>query len=637
MAVQQAGNVHVHLPRGSWWRKNRPVAGELTDDLREDLLGKVRERSCGQLSKLIEIRPGYQSLRLDPTLEYVTAHRAESEPAAPRPVADITDAFAEARGRLLLTGDPGGGKTVLAYKLIEQLIDHPDRFGPAIPVVFNLGGWPRDRPIDDWLIDQLSAVETGYGLPRRVARALVGHHRLAVVLDGLDEVADPNRPGCIHAINAYLAPLPAPPAAPLIITCRTEDYEQLITRHAPSRLALLRAYRARPLAPDVVRSNLVALAPADPRWASPTEVPGSEPIPGALASPLLLTFAIQSGCDPARLTGRSDTDTAMILEAFLDDRLRPDGTNDGADARRWLRWIACFLRNDSPDGITFYFENLTPREVPSYLRSASLAAGLGGGLAVGLAVELSGGLAVDLFGPGVGLAFGLGIGMTLGMIGVLGADCEPTRIRIRWPSRSALRRGLFGGAFAGLMFSEAGLVVRLVYGLTLALVPTLIDTTDVAQTTEPDVGLPLSKRSWLFTGLSVALAFGLFNTLASRLYGGLHHWLALGLAVGLFSGLSVGGGYVIVQYVTRRRLRRDNNLPADPLAFLQWATDVGVMRQVGGGFQFRHRTLRDLLADEPASRPAREHRSGAGLPVGGSAPATCVDCGGDGPPAGGFS
>lgn len=38
--------------------------------------------------------------------------------------------------------------------------------------------------------------------------------------------------------------------------------------------------------------------------------------------------------------------------------------------------------------------------------------------------------------------------------------------------------------------------------------------------------------------------------------------------------------------------------PSDPEAFLAWAAERQLMRRVGGGFQFRHLALRDLLADE---------------------------------------
>jgi hypothetical protein len=38
-------------------------------------------------------------------------------------------------------------------------------------------------------------------------------------------------------------------------------------------------------------------------------------------------------------------------------------------------------------------------------------------------------------------------------------------------------------------------------------------------------------------------------------------------------------------------------MPADPVASLKWAVEQRLMRQVGGGFQFRHNLLRDATAE----------------------------------------
>jgi hypothetical protein len=73
-------------------------------------------------------------------------------------------------------------------------------------------------------------------------------------------------------------------------------------------------------------------------------------------------------------------------------------------------------------------------------------------------------------------------------------------------------------------------------------------------------------------------------------------WLS-GWAGSIF-GLNEGGWFVLLQSLKRRELQRAGYLPSDPAGFLVWAAGRGVLRQVGGGFQFRHLLLRDLLADE---------------------------------------
>ncbi|MGH3792692.1 MAG: hypothetical protein ACRDQ9_18240 [Pseudonocardiaceae bacterium] len=103
-----------------------------------------------------------------------------------------------ARGRLVIQGEPGAGKTVLAIQLVRDLakavLDVTDDTCPLprVPVRLSLPAFdPGDDPdevvsgrLDRWLIQHLRTV---FGLRATVAAALVADGRILPVLDGLDE------------------------------------------------------------------------------------------------------------------------------------------------------------------------------------------------------------------------------------------------------------------------------------------------------------------------------------------------------------------------------------------------------------------------------------------------------------------
>ena len=147
------------------------------------------------------------------------------------------------------------------------------------------------------------------------------------------------------------------------------------------------------------------------------------------------------------------------------------------------------------------------------------------------------------------------------------------------------------GLAGALVFGLAGGLVCL--GCFTAVTPVVADDGSAIDGAWHD-----SQRSFRMAGLVFGLVGGLVF--------GLVFGLAAGLAAGLAVGLDAGGWFVVLQSVKRRELQGGGYLPSDPARFLVWAADRGVLRQVGGGFQFRHLLLRDLLADEfekPGRRP----------------------------------
>ena len=232
-------------------------------------------------------------------------------------------------------------------------------------------------------------------------------------------------------------------------------------------------------------------------------------------------------------------------------------------------------------------------------------------LPVGLVIGLASGLTTGLLGGLVGgLVFGLAVGLTVGLVG--GQTIAPART-LRW-SLSNLRRSLDAGLTAGLAVGLVfGLDVGLAYGLDVGLVVGLATGLTVVlafglagELPEPGEGeapydvLNRSARIALATALATGLAFGLAFGLPIGLTHGLTVGLATGLAAGVSAGLTVGlafGGYACVYHlVLRWRLVRAGAAPWRYVEFLDHSTDRLLLRRVGSGYAFMHRTLRDYIA-----------------------------------------
>jgi hypothetical protein len=161
---------------------------------------------------------------------------------------------------LIVLGDAGTGKSAAAILTVIDALNHRQGLDDArrarVPVLVLLTahGWdPRHQRLDEWLAARLNADypflrSDAYG--RHVAARLVEGGRVALVLDGFDEVAEELRPAAIRALDQQalfrlvvltrthelvdavadghlhgaaaleLLPVPAPEAADYLIRCQ---------------------------------------------------------------------------------------------------------------------------------------------------------------------------------------------------------------------------------------------------------------------------------------------------------------------------------------------------------------------------------------------------------------------------------
>ncbi|MFJ3903342.1 NACHT domain-containing protein [Streptomyces sp. NPDC090025] len=179
---------------------------------------------------------------------YATA-RAAVLPASPE--GRLEKVVEDYRGirprRLVVTGEPGAGKTVLARKFVMEL-NRVRAADEPVPVLVALADWDTGESLRDWLARHL---ERDYGMPAASARKLLAAGLVLPVLDGLDEM-DPSSgpagpagaaggPGvagvvggtpvagerAARALAALARYQDGTEPAPLVLTCRSREYDAL--------------------------------------------------------------------------------------------------------------------------------------------------------------------------------------------------------------------------------------------------------------------------------------------------------------------------------------------------------------------------------------------------------------------------
>lgn len=498
-------------------------------------------------------------------------------------------------GRLVITGAPGSGKTVLAIELILALLDERDP-GDPVPVRLSLASWseltagetegtadppkPDPEQVGAWLVRVL--VET-YRLRRAAAWSLVDAGMVLPVLDGLDEMdaADTNayRTRARHALDTLNAYQRGRERAPLVLTSRSAAYLDLQALHVWARDAA----RVEITAVSLLQAReFVTRRVSDPeRWAPVLDHLSAAPS-GALArglsTPWRLTVSVAAHeqRDPATgaylNTPRSLLDPALSTEVAVRDHLirlllttavrahPPPGRSGPAQVRAWFGTLAAYLDTNAATGRTVAGRTLSGTDlVPHELWPIT------GPYRARIVHVVLGVAAMALATTGSVLAFVItrtseiaAAGITAaggGLMGFLVSQSpwpEPGRAtwsRLRGtPGRRRFVIGLVAGLVYGLvvglgvgLVSEwgTGVTVGLVFGPMLALTAGFVVALDGGENAAVDPGGVVRGDSAF--GAMFGLAVGLASGLAAGLGTGLESGVAAGFGTGLGAGLAFGG------------------------------------------------------------------------------------------------
>ncbi|MEO5874041.1 MAG: hypothetical protein ABIS86_06855 [Streptosporangiaceae bacterium] len=385
-------------------------------------------------------------------------------------------------GRLVVLGEPGAGKTVLAILLTLGLLDNTSRTPAArVPVLLTAASWdPVTESMDAWVVQTLAT--SYYGGRPEIPRLLHDRGLLLPILDGLDELPESSRRSAVRAVNQSIGA-----EHPVVVTCRFAEYEDVIEGGIP---ALHRApvVGVSPLSAEDVIVYLKAVAwPDVTDWKAVydhlKEMPSS-PIATALSTPLMVSVARRvyqrCGGDPTELLnttkfGNRHAVEDELLSRIIDAAYSPDrlpsgepiagtgGKWEADQARRWLRFLARYLHQHRERDLAWW--QLSERLISPWI-APLIGLGIGTVLMVLVTVWVYFLASAEEANSDrflTSLAVGAGVGAAFALLAILawftGTGRSPGRPSLsRRGSLSRLRRGFVSGLVLTAFIAVPGLL-----------------------------------------------------------------------------------------------------------------------------------------------------------------------------------
>ncbi|MGW6745577.1 NACHT domain-containing protein [Streptomyces sp. NPDC055025] len=469
-----------------------------TAGLADRLTGIIREREEEARRRLL----GGSDRTINVEFTFLPSPAHHTAGAAPHGTLEEVAAYYRALrpGRLVITGAPGAGKTVLALHLMLLLLT--DRTpGDPVPVRLSLSTFdPNRNKLDDWLADHLTRT---YQLRPTAAAALVTDRLILPVLDGLDEMDAGETPGygsraaaALKAMNSYLH---GTTKGQLVLTCRSTPYVALegeaLGAEDASRIDIAPVSLAATETFVAARTRILA------RWTpvlNALRADPAGPLALGLSTPWRLTVAL-AVYDERHPDGRWVRDPGDLLERTLEtpEQIRDHLLNlfilaafpaGGTTApysrpqvRAWLTVLARHLHTNTTSarvvagrqlsGTDLVLHELWPLTGRRRARTVHVLLTVAVWAIVDLPAALLDAWHVYAMNVALMVAAGLLIGIPPWPV-----PSRLQRVTARTPAeRHQLVNGLVGGLFWGVLVVVAdfgnvvGLVTGLVYGLVVGL------------------------------------------------------------------------------------------------------------------------------------------------------------------------
>ncbi len=521
-------------------------------------------------------------------------------------------------GRLVITGDAGSGKSAAAILLLLDALAAraQDPARTPVPVMFTLHGWDSEStPVREWLTRKL--VETSL-LRKKDVEPLIRDQRIAVLLDGFDEMPRQLRPVALRALSRQVD-------FRLVLLSRADEFADA-ARHAPLLGAAVVALD--PVDPADAVDHLLrhVVSPPSPSWRAVAEEARANPrspLAKALRRPLAVTLLRDTygQLDQVdELLDRKRFPTVKRIQGHLLDKVidiaytrQPGGPEPRYTvdtARRALGHVAHRMQQDGSRELAWWtVQRWVESPLAVFVRTLVVwwATTLPVTLLLGYSYRIADGTRIVDALPGA-LALGFVVAVT-----ALRPTRKPRRITARWWLAPVTRTGLLvalpmsvAAAFGITLVNGGG--IRL--GLWLALAVTFWFTFGTgsalfaSKQTDDDPYDPVASwRQDTKASLAYASVAGLAATAAGLHFGSrFGHALPTVIAIGLLGGLAAmfSAGPVSTTawpvFLSQVQLALRHRTPVRLVRFLEDARERGVLQAVGPVYQFRHAELQDRLA-----------------------------------------
>jgi hypothetical protein len=511
---------------------------------------------------------------------------------------EIADRFlAVPSRRLVIVGEPGAGKSVLALRLVLDLLARRAPSG-AVPVLVSVASWrPIEQDFHDWFVNQLIATYPGLAErvatadgPTTAASALIAANRIIAIVDGLDEIPTAVRGATLVALNQALSG-----GHQFVATSRLTDYQ--LTVDPPGRVGVRLTAAAvveiMPLGASAVRDWLRASAP-DPataaQWTPVTDVLSAAPtgpIGQALRTPLMVSLArtiytpapgtpTSAVRNPGELSDASRFPTREDVEQWLFDGLipavyprhrgvsGPDGkpsrwTSEQADSHHVFLARHLEHRLHTTNLAWWQLARATPAAL--YIVVFGFL-GVAIGILIGWStyghVGVRGSIQALTFGRTdvggylyAGTVEGAAIGILAGVAARLGtlSDAPPMRVVLRRPTTASLASAVVFGVVLGVVCGVAvavgggvggGVAVGIAVGIAGGVAVGIAANVATDQDATKVVSAAASLRDDLRSSIVFGVVFGAAASVAAGVLGGVAGGIAGGIAFGVAGGIVFG-------------------------------------------------------------------------------------------------
>ncbi len=283
---------------------------------------------------------------------------------APEPIPHgqtIADVFErdDIKGKLLILGQPGAGKTTTLLDLSKALLENAQQDATKpIPVLFNLSSWRDDKQtIAQWLVNEL---QEKYQVREAKGQELLEAKKLLPLLDGLDELAAQRQEGCVKAINTWLGSDLG--VGKVTVCSRIHEYETYKTKLALNGAICLQSLEKAEIEQYLQRTGKTKLWPVisqDKTVLDLVQVPLWLSVLTLAQDELDLEKWSRLETDKERLTLLLDAYVSSRLAAPLNEKnckyYKLSKVPTARKTRHWLVWLAQNMGQDE-----FLIERMQP-------------------------------------------------------------------------------------------------------------------------------------------------------------------------------------------------------------------------------------------------------------------------------------